>query len=199
MIPDGVVEWLCLRAFVSAAKLADGDTAHRRGSAGLNMRHSQSKKVTCFLEMRAYRTILLVRGFSSVDFLMFSEKSVKTLKSIFGYFRIWRVCVWHPCPKKNSPHGLNLSSAASCWMLHGGVVVLRSVGALIAGAPLAVSRAFRTEVQAAGERAVVYRGVIMLDEILYHLGWLKHSSSWNMQYNHCSRIVIPQNVQHNIW
>ena len=34
MIPDGVVEWLCLRAFVSAAKLADGDTAHWRWSAG---------------------------------------------------------------------------------------------------------------------------------------------------------------------
>lgn len=119
MIPDGVVEWLCLRAFVSAAKLADGDTAHRRGSAGLNMRHSQSKKVTCFLEMRAYRTILLE---DSVP-LIFScfPKNLLTLKSIFGYFRIWRVCVWHPCPKKNSPHGLNLSSAASCWMLHGGV------------------------------------------------------------------------------
>lgn len=86
MIPDGVVEWLCLRAFVSAAKLADGDTAHRRGSAGLNMRHSQSKKVTCFLEMRAYRTILLVRGFSSVDFLMFSEKSAHTEK----YLRIFQ-------------------------------------------------------------------------------------------------------------
>lgn len=37
--------------------------------------------------------------------------------------------------------------------------LLRSVGALIAGAPLAVSRAFRTEVQAAGERGRVYRGV----------------------------------------
>ena len=80
MIPDGVVEWLCLRAFVSAAKLADGDTAHWRGSAGLNMRHSQSKKVASFLEMRAYRTILLARGFSSVDFLMFSEKSANSWK-----------------------------------------------------------------------------------------------------------------------
>ena len=76
-------------------------------------------------------------------------------------------------------------------------VVLRSVGALIAGAPLALSRAFRTEVQAR-RKGSVYSGKILLDEILYHLGWVKHSSSWNMQYNHCSRILIPQNVQHNI-